>query len=240
MKTMILLIVVVFTTNIAEAQGLASLDNSYADYDIGYFEDNIPSYLNGKKTKLFCITTSCCSGFGISIEIWSETVCHYVEVVEGQEKHTYTINFETDKLMNGKFEVKQPILLAGLFADNGNNLVLPKGNYEVIDNSLTFQPKSAEVDTYCYIKEVNGEIFGHSYHWSVRICISISFGSKGVVSIETGLTDAQLVELLRKGGKLSINNEINIQKDGLNFTLNPGEYIVNEDGKIYLQNIEVK
>ena len=197
-----------------------------------------------KKTKIVCVTISCCSLGFISIEIWRETTCHYVEIRDGEEKDVCNYTFDGEKEINDSIIIEQPVLLAGLYSSKGKNLVLPTGSYDVNKNQFEFIPKQAKGKEYCYIREVEGEFLGHSYHYKIELCIIISFdidfGDKSVVEIATNLSEEEIKKVIVNNGEVTFNEDEIIQDEKVNFTLSKGNYIVNEDGKVYLQNIKVK
>jgi len=198
------------------------------------------------KTKIFCVTTSCC-GFGFfSIEIWSETICHYVEVQKTSKgSFNYSMKFKTNEKGLKRMSVKEDLLLAGLTSEKGESLYLPMGNYDVIGNEIFFTPKVVDSSfrkaRYCYIREVSGTLFGHDYQYSIEICISFGRDSKGgTVSINPKLTSLELSKLSQLNNEIEFTKDININEDGLNYTLKAGKYIVNSDGYIYQQGTKIK
>lgn len=198
----------------------------------------------GKRTKIMCVTTSCCSIYFLTIEIWSETTCHYVEIQEKGGKDVCVYTFNGKKEINEEFKLEQPVLLAGIHSSDGKNLVLPAGGYKIVKNEFEFIPQQTQSKKYCYIREVKGQFLGHSYHYEIEICISISidflFGDKGIVQIGTNLSEEEIKKVLDSGGEISFDEDVTIQEKEVNFTLEKGKYILNSDGNIYLQNIKVK
>jgi hypothetical protein len=188
------------------------------------------------KTKIFCVTLSCCGIGPFSVDIWSETTCHYVS--SGRIMSSYSFNTKDDLK---EVEVKEDVILAGQFAKNGDNLVLPMGKYSVKNGQIEFTASTTKARQYCYIKEVSGTLFGHDYEYSIKICVSFGRMSNGVVSINPQLKPEQVSQILKSDDKtIELKESITIKEDGLNYTLKAGKYIINEDGNAYLQNVKLK
>lgn len=188
------------------------------------------------RTKLFCIKESCCSAWIFGIEIWSQTTCHYVSA----GKIISTMYFETHDKVE-QVEVSEDILLAGEFSDTGEHLILPKGVYPVKDNQIEFNPLKGKSKTYCYIREVSGNLLGHDYQYNIKLCVTLGKNSNGVVSIKPQLNKDELERLLQSENKsFKINEDIILKEDGLNCIVKAGQYIMNEDGHAYLQNFSIK
>lgn len=186
------------------------------------------------KVKLFCVTVSCCGIGPFGFEIWNQKTCHYVS--SGRMMASYIFN--TNENLK-EVEVKEDFILAGQFAENGDNLVLPMGKYPVINGQIEFTPSTLKAKQYCYIREVSGNLFGHEYNYTIKICISFGKMSNGVVSINPNLNAEQLSQILSSKDKtIELIKSITINEDGLNYTLKAGKYIINEDGNAYLQNIK--
>lgn len=188
------------------------------------------------KVKLFCVTVSCCGIGPFGIEIWSEKTCHYVS--SGRMMSSYSFNTK-DALK--EVEVKEDVILAGQFAENGDNLVLPMGKYPVKNGQIEFAPTTLKAKQYCYIKEVSGTLFGHEYDYTIKVCVSFGRMSNGVVSINPQLKAEQLSQILKSDDKtFELKESITIKEDGLNYTIKAGKYTINEDGNAYLQNVKLK
>jgi len=201
---------------------------------------NIASAQSQARTKLMCVTVSCCGVGPFSIEIWKETTCHYVEVRNRTSQNVYAMTFETNGTPS-EVTVPEDVMLAGMFAENGDNLVLPRGRYAVANNEIQFTPTTFKARKYCYIREVKGELFGHAYEYTIDICISFGRSSaKGVVAVNPRLSEDQLTQIMRAGGELKFKEDVRIQTDGINYTLKAGKYTVNQDGNIYLQNAQLR
>lgn len=188
-----------------------------------------------QKTKLLCITTSCCSLVFFTVEVWSQTTCHYVE------SNRMSMILDNDKNLD-KIEVIEDVLLAGHVNNDGENLVLPKGVYDIENNEINFTPSTFKAKKYCYVMEAQGVFLGHEYEYSITICISFGRNSnKGIVVVTPKLTNAELNQILSSKDKTIVFNEDTvIKRDNIDFTLKAGEYIVNEDGNIYLQHVLLK
>ena len=189
-----------------------------------------------KKYKISCITTSCCGIGPFGIEIWSETTCVYVSAGRsiGGEK-TYSMSFQSNEKVS-KVTVKEDVILAGQYNDNGENLVLPSGTYDVVDSEVIFVPTTLTAKKYCYIRETHGTIFGHDYDYTISICVSFGKTSKGFVTLTPKLTDEQKAELLKNGNQIEFAKDMEISENGINYVVKAGKYFVNEDGNAYVQN----
>ena len=189
------------------------------------------------KVKLFCVTLSCCGVGPFGIEIWSERTCHYVS--SGKVMASYSFN---TKDVLKEVVVNQDVILAGQFAENGDNLVLPTGKYIVTNGQIEFTPTTTMAKVYCYIREVSGNLLGHDYNYSIKICISFGKASNnGVVVLTPKLDSNQLTELLKSNDRtIELKENIIIKEDNINLSLKAGKYTINEDGNIYLQNVVLK
>lgn len=238
MKNLILLIAILYT-------GLSFAQGPYFNYDSSGEQQNsnlfIPNQIEtpDNRTKLFCVTNSCCSFYFFTVEVWSETNCHYVSA-EGKDE--CSVEFNSNEPIS-KINVPRDIILAGLYAENGNNFTLPQGTYEVDENNkIFFKPNQAKATRYCYERSVKGSFFGHEYSYSIKICIEFSSRSHsyGVASIEPMLSDEQLARLLESGEPIVFSENITIQEDDLNVNINAGEYTINKDGKAYMQSVRIR
>jgi hypothetical protein len=201
------------------------------------------------KTKLFCVTQSCCS-FGLfSVEIWSETTCHYVDAQRTAKGFfNYSMKFKTSEKGLKKLGITEDLLLAGLTSKEGKSLYIPKGTYEVINNEIFFTPivvttSALKKRKYCYIREVSGSLFGHDYSYEINVCISFRKNSKrGTISLTPKLSslDLQKLSSSRFNNEIEFFKDTTIKEDGINYTIKAGKYIVNSDGKIYLQGVKIK
>ena len=192
-----------------------------------------------KKVKIACITTSCCGIGPFGFEIWSEKTCVYVSAEKSGNQSKVLYSFKSKETLS-EVTVKEDVILAGQFAENGDNLILPIGKYTVKDGQIEFTPKTAKPTKYCYIREVSGNILGHEYEYTIKICITVEL-SKGVVAITPKLSSDELSQILKSTSQsFEIKNDIVIREDGLNYTIKSGKYIMNEDGNAYIQNVNVR
>ena len=196
---------------------------------------------NANRVKLFCITTSCCGIGPIGVEIWHETTCHYVAVHKtAKGDFNYSIKFETSKNLN-EIEIKEDVLLAGYVDESGDNLVLEAGKYLVENNEMFFNPTTFRAKKYCYIREVSGNFLGHDYEYHIEICVSFGKSSnKGTVSIDPKLSKEQIAELQNGNSEVEFLRDVTIKDENVNYVINAGKYIVNEDGLIYMQNTNLR
>jgi hypothetical protein len=197
---------------------------------------NANAQTSSKIVKITCITLSCCSVGPFGIEIWSETTCTYVSVEKATAKYSFKSNGDLNEVV-----VSEDVLLAGQFAENGDNLVLPAGKYPVVDNQIEFIPKASKPTKYCFIREVSGNLFGHEYEYSIKICVTVELSKNGIVAITPKLSAEQLSKLLKSEDRtFTINKDITISENGIKTTVKAGNYVMNEDGSAYLQNVVVK
>lgn len=220
----------------AEAQG--ETKEEFNNYDFSISDSN----LDGDKTKLFCVTTSCCSFLFFTVEIWSETTCHYVSAEKiGGKSYSYSFSFETNEKNLKSLGVKDDILLAGLTSKDGNPLFLPKGQYKVYNNKIYFNPielskSSLKAKKYCYIREVKGHLFGHDYSYNINICISFGRNS-AVISLKPELTKE---EILKMNNQIEFSEDIIINEKGIDYIFKAGKHYLNDNGYVYVQGIKVK
>jgi hypothetical protein len=198
-----------------------------------------PILVERGNTRLFCVTTSCCS-FGIfTVDLWSQTTCHSVSV----NSVSMLLSPATDER---EVEVINDVLLARIRGRNGESLVLAKGKYSVKNNQITFTPKSvARRKEYCYNVDAEGSILGHQYSYHIKYCISFlsRFSTLGTVELSPNLSIEQLTQIyVSKNHVITFDKDIHVRGDNglVDFYIKSGDYHVNEDGKIYLQNVKLR
>ena len=197
----------------------------------------------GKKRLISCIVTSCCGIGAFGIEIWSEKTCMYVSKVKNStgEEFSHSLKFQSSESVTS-LSIPEDVMLAGMYDDNGNNLILKSGKYKVENNEMFFNPVTSKaIRQHCLIREVDGNFMGHEYHYSISICISFRTANNGFITITPKLDKEQLNQLLQKeNNEIEFKDEISLEKDGFNYTIKAGKYTVNEDGNIYIQNVQVE
>lgn len=192
------------------------------------------------RMKLFCITVSCCSIGPVGVEVWHETTCHYVSVHKtAKGDFNYSVKFESKEDLK-EIKIEEDVLLAGFLSEEGENLILPAGNYYVENNEMFFNPVSFKARRYCYERDVKGNLLGHDYSYHIEICVSFGKSSKGIVGVSPKFTDEQLLELQKNDNVIELYDDIVVKDENVNYTFKSGKYTVNEDGVIYVQNTELK
>lgn len=192
--------------------------------------------IKAKKTKLLCVTTSCCSVGPIGIEIWSHTECTYIDVKDG----SLTVKMKVNSYKPiDKLTIDEDLLLCT--SDEEKGWYLPKGTYSLVNNELSASARSIDVKIICVTKTHKGHFLGHQYNFEMTICaivpvISVS-KSSAVVTVDLNLTDSQLEQLKRDGSYIDLNEDIDLKELGINHTIKTGKHYVNEDGKIYINNV---
>lgn len=191
-----------------------------------------------------CVTTTCCSVGIFGVEIWSETTCNYFTVEED-----CSMEINSPEKINENLVLDKPVLLAGLVKNKeGENmrLAIPAGQYSVKENRFKFNALKVSSEKYCWTREVSGSLFGNSYHYKIKLCVSFSLDARfennnnGIVELNTNLDKDQINKVIENNEKIVFNEDIKFEKKEVDFILKKGEYILNKDGFIYLQNIKVK
>ena len=194
------------------------------------------------KTFKVCVTVSCCGIGPFSLEIWSETTCNYVTVNVNKNSDPSKANMLVATFNNGvpikdhKINVTEDVLLAGSYDDQTKTaLFLPKGDYEVDNNSIEFLPIERPSIKICIKRVVNGSLFGNTYSYTINFCIIIP----SPVLLKALNPNFSLEEMNRIKSSGTADFEVNedtlVSQDNINFTLKKGIYKVNSDGTIYLQ-----
>lgn len=223
---------------------LSTILLSVISYGQSSFEKSGISEDQAKKKGEHCVTASCCSFFIFTVDIWHETTCHSFTLSKGtaNPNDSYSISFQSKEPVN-QVEVAEDVLLAGMYNENGENQILPKGVYKVENNQFNFTPLSAKMPTLCYIRHVFGSLLGFDYDYEIKVCVTFillkSVPGNGTVSINLNLSEEQLSELKNKGNKITFKEETAIREDGIDFIIPAGDYDVNDDGSIYFQNVKV-
>lgn len=200
-----------------------------------------------QRRKILCITESCCGIGPFEITIYSVKTCHYVSVEQRTNGTSSSNNrisylFDTKELVK-EVNVKEDVILAGQYDSNGDNFVMPAGTYPVKDKQIDFTPTSLKAKKYCYIRETSGNFLGHDFEYTIKICVEVSLKSnKGALSITPTQNSSVKPNNLEssKRNTFSINKDVKINEDGFNFVIKAGEYILNDDGTAYINNVKLK
>ncbi len=204
----------------------------------------------------FCYTTSCCSFWFFTVEVWSETTCFHASVSNKNSSDnpilTTKFNFK-NKIHPQHITIKENVVIAGLKDRLGNLFVLPKGKYKLNENnSITYTPILLKSNTInnskavsqkiCIDKVVDGNLFGNHYHYEVHWCISWSVSAKiqensGNI-IMPGYIDLKLdrnqLEKVKNGDNIfTLKSDLTTTVNGKKCILKAGEYQIANDGKIY-------
>lgn len=71
--------------------------------------------------------------------------------------------------------------------------------------------------------------------------MTVELSKNGIVAITPKLSAEQLSKLLKSEDRtFTINKDITISENGIKTTVKAGNYVMNEDGSAYLQNVVVK
>jgi fructose-1,6-bisphosphatase len=208
------------------------------------FEVNAQTSNSSSKIKIACYTLSCCGIGPIGIEIWSVKRCHYVYTADvtskNQNSEHYKLEFETNENVNNLI-FENDVILANSEDDDGNVIILPKGEYEVKDNSITFEANKIKIKKVCIEETNSGQFLGHEYNYTITICAYyIGWGKKATLTITPKFSDEELIKLKEFGNFIEFDKDLTIKVENFNFTLNKGKYYVNEDGNIYLENVQLE
>jgi hypothetical protein len=71
--------------------------------------------------------------------------------------------------------------------------------------------------------------------------VTVELSKNGIVAITPKLSAEQLSKLLKSEDRtFTINKDITISENGIKTTVKAGNYVMNDDGSAYLQNVVVK
>ncbi len=198
---------------------------------------------NQKKYLIVCATTSCCSIGPLSFEIWSQRTCYYVSIQKTKTGRDYncSIKLNTEENLN-ELEITENVLLAGFTNEEGEELMLEKGTYEVIDKEIFFIAKPVMARSICITKEVIGTFLGHSYSDTWTICFKVPRIDLHIfflrsASMNTNIDKELLLTLTDSERVITFSEDIELKQDDFVYSIKAGKYFVNEDGFIYLQGI---
>ena len=183
-----------------------------------------------------CATVSCC-GIGIfSVDVWSQTSCY--EYSSGK----VILNFK-DSTKNSEVVIDEDLLLVGLKSEKGEDLILQKGKYPILDNEFSFIPITTKATVHCIKGSYSGSIFGHEYSGGTSYCWTWIWDSKStnsnlIITPELSLKDK---EQLNSGNTdVTLDKDVVLKDGEVDYIVKAGKYILNQDGNIYLQNIKRK
>jgi hypothetical protein len=188
------------------------------------------------KKHTFCITLSCC-GIGIlSVDVWSQTTCY------SYSSSKATLRF-AGSTKDSEVTIVDDVLLAGIYSEKGDDLILPKGKYMLVNNEISFTPVASKAKVHCVSSHYSGTFFGESYSGGVKYCwtwIWDSRSSNGNLTITPELSQSQKEQLAKGSAEITFNKDFIAKDSEVNYTVKAGKYTVNQDGNIYLQNIKLK
>ncbi len=191
------------------------------------------------KTKLACYTLSCCGIGSFGIEIWSVKRCHYFYTADAKGTSTHILEFETKEKIDKLF-FEEDVILANSYDEDGSVLILPKGNYTVTNNSISFTASKIKLKKYCFEETNSGQLFGHEYNYTITICgYYIGWGKTGSLAITPKLTTEELTKLKETENMIVFNDDKTIDFGNFSYTMKKGSYFVNEDGNIYLESVNL-
>ena len=191
-----------------------------------------------------CYKLSCCGIDGFGIEIWSVRRCHYVYIDDAKngssnnpEVGTHTLEFEfTENVKSLNFE--NDIILANTEDNDDTVLVLPKGEYPVIDNTITFNASRIKIKKICEEEVNEGNFLGHEYSYTITICVYYpTWAKRGLIKITPKLSEDEINQIKDTGSEIEFGKNLEIKLGDFNYTLNSGKYFVNPDGNIYIENV---
>lgn len=200
-----------------------------------------------RKRLLMCTTVSCCSIGDFGIDIWTDKECHYIII--GKRVAVVSVkNTNGSIYKNSELEVKEDILLIdkdNSLEKDGLEAVMKAGLYKVIDGEVAFEPvvQRFTIKKVCWVETHEGSILGHDYSYSFSVCVYYPGthqaremqGSYSVIDINK---DEKLLQLARENG-----NTLVFDKDvifGEKYVLKAGTYPVEDNGKIYTRNVQLK
>lgn len=187
--------------------------------------------------KQICITVSCCGIGSFGIDIWSQTTCYWYD---NSGKVTIKLNKE---IKASEIELNEDTLLAGIKNENGEGLIMLKGKYPIVNNEIVFNAKATKPKVHCIGADYSGTIFGNSYSGGWSYCWTWIWDNKsniGNLSITPTLNERDMEMLMSGSTEVTIDKDIHFEDNEINFTLKAGNYTLNQDGSIYLQNIKLK
>lgn len=194
-----------------------------------------------------CVTISCCSLWGFSVNLMSSTTCHEVTIYSkngiSSTINSCVMSFKTDNPITEKtITINEDVVLAGIYDEEKNSMYLPRGVYPIINNAIEFTPVSLRQSccgTICYTVSGHGHLLGISYNFSIRICytpILLREGTKTSYVITPTLTAEQKALIPSSNHEFILDSDLVVSENGNNIKIEKGIYIINDDGNIYLQN----
>ncbi len=183
-----------------------------------------------------CVTVSCCGIGSFGIEIWSQTTCYWYD-----NSGKVIIKLNSDVKVK-ELELNEDTLLAGIKNENGEDLLMVKGNYPIINNEIVVKVKVTKPKVHCIGAESSGSFFGNDYTSNWSYCWTWIWDKNGIGNLSiTPTLNVKEKELLSSGNiEVDILKDVYFEDEEINFTLKAGKYIINQDGNIYLQNIKFK
>lgn len=195
------------------------------------------------KKKLACVTTSCCSIGDFGIDIISTTHCFYVYTQNARSSSLNQVEFVSDVKLN-TLTLENDVIFPQFLDFENNPIILKKGKHELVDNSVDINSADTNakfvIKKVCVDEHVTGSVLGHNVDYTITVCgYYLTWQKNGSVKITPKLSAQQQSDLLKNSNKIKFSEDKAIKGDGFLFTLKAGEYTVNEDGSIYLLNVEL-
>jgi hypothetical protein len=199
----------------------------------------------GKKRLIMCVTYSCCTIGDFGVDVFSHKSCDYI--VTGKNKMVIldVVDIKGNPYQKNEVEVVNDIVLPDENTKSGENegFVMKAGLYKVINGQIAFEPSAGKLHYVCYTSEHEGTLFGHHYSYSISHClvypwVNKSNDIKGGIAIIDISSDATLVRLAKENNNVLRFDEDVVLQD--NIVLEAGEYIVNENLKIYTRKFYIK
>jgi hypothetical protein len=199
---------------------------------------------NKAKRKIACVTTSCCS-FGVfEIEIVSTKHCFYVYTENAKGTSLNQIEFESDTKLN-TLTLENDIIFPQFLDFENNPIILKKGKHELVNNSIDVDAVDTNakfvIKKACVDEHVTGHVLGHDVDYTITICAYyLTWQKNGSIKITPMLSEDQKSDLLKNDNEIEFEKDRVIKSGDFSYTLKAGKYTVNDDGSIYLLNVELK
>lgn len=102
---------------------------------------------------------------------------------------------------------------------------MPKGDYEVDNNSIEFLPIERPSIKICIKRVVNGSLFGNTYSYTINFCIIIPSpvllkGAVGAIALNPNFSLEEMNRIKSSGtADFEVNEDTLVSQDNINFTL---------------------
>ncbi|MEA1847388.1 hypothetical protein U9K52_00565 [Chryseobacterium sp. MHB01] len=194
-----------------------------------------------RKVKLACYTTSCCSFLGFfDVDLISTTHCHYVVTnKDGSTQNIYSSHFESSTpIRDGSVNLAEDVVMPQFKDENGNPLVMEKGEYKITNNQVEY-PLSSKIGIkkVCLQEHVTGTILGHEVDYTITVCAYYpSWGKSASTSIKLDLNENQREEIRKNNNIITFKNDITVKNENGTYIIKAGDYFVNENDEVYIIN----